>query len=80
MVSIDQGVVELYVVAVEEPARSKLAALREGDRCYAEENHPVLHSGTTTAEVGRTLWMMGTGAGLAPFLCMLRHDESHLQR
>ena len=38
MVSIDQGVIELYVVAVEGGTTSpELAALREGDRCYAEE-------------------------------------------
>lgn len=82
MVSIDQGVIELYVVAVEGGTTSpKLAALREGDRCYAEEKITGHFTpAQLPAEVGRTLWMMGTGAGLAPFLCMLRHDESHLQR
>jgi len=82
MVSIDQGVIELYAVKVEGGAVSpKLASLREGDRCYAEEKI----TGHFTAsqlpeEIGKELWLMGTGAGIAPFVCMLRHDTDHLSR
>jgi ferredoxin--NADP+ reductase len=82
MVSIDQGVIELYVLAVDDGTTSPaLAALREGDRCYAEEKitghfTPAL----LPTEIGKELWMVGTGAGIAPFVCMLRHDMEHLSR
>ena len=82
MVSIDEGVIELYVVAVENGTVSpKLAALREGDRCYAEEkltgHFTAAHLPT---ESGDHLWMFGTGAGVAPYMCMLRHSSEHLVR
>ncbi len=82
MVSIDQGVIELYVVAVEGGTTSPLlAALREGDRCYAEPKitgHFI--PSQLPAEIGSILWMVGTGAGIAPYLCMIRHDVEHLTR
>lgn len=82
MVSIEDGVIELYAVAVEGGAVSpKLAALSEGDRCYAEEKitgH--FTSAQLPHEIGKELWLLGTGTGIAPFVCMLRHEPEHLSR
>ena len=82
IIGLKDGIIELYMVEVEGGTTSPLlAALREGDRCYAEEKI----TGHFTpahlpAEKTGDLWMIGTGAGLAPFICMLRHDEEVLSR
>lgn len=79
---LSDGVIELYLVAVEGGTTSPLLAdLREGDRCYAEEK---ITGHFTTAHLPSDkqgdLWLIGTGAGLAPFICMLRHDTELLSR
>jgi ferredoxin--NADP+ reductase len=82
LIGLQDGVLELYLVAVEGGTTSPLlSALREGDRCYAEEK---ITGHFTPAHLpsdkSGDLWMIGTGAGLAPFICMLRHDAELLSR
>lgn len=72
------GVFEFYVVAVTGGRTSpRLQALRAGDRLWVEEKiagHFVLEHNPP----GARLLMVATGAGVAPFVCMLRNGAASL--
>jgi ferredoxin--NADP+ reductase len=79
-VGVDGGEFEFYVVEIEDGIQTpKLARLKVGDRLWCE--HKI--GGHFTLEenpAGRDLWMIGTGAGIAPFMAMLRHGASTMSR
>jgi ferredoxin--NADP+ reductase len=77
-VGVQDGVFEFYVVAVEGGKTSpRLGALREGDRLWCEEKIAG-HFTVSRNPPGARCVMVGTGAGIAPFLCTLRHDAEAL--
>lgn len=82
MVGIEDGLIELYLVAVEGGRTSPLLAdLRAGDRCYAEAKITGHFTPShIPKEVGSDLWMVATGTGIAPYICMLRHGPEYLER
>ncbi len=72
---VDGELVEFYGVAVPEGALSpRLKAAAPGDRIWLE---PKVQGQFTLANnpAGDELWLIGTGAGIAPFLAMLRHAD-----
>jgi len=84
MTIVDQadGMLEFYLVAVEGGTTSpRLAKLRTGDRCFVEPNI----TGNFTAHnlpvhIEDSLWLLGTGTGIAPFVAMKRKAWEQLQR
>jgi ferredoxin--NADP+ reductase len=58
------------------PLTSRLQALAPGDRIYVSRKP----TGTLVLDnllPGRTLWLLGTGTGLAPFLSIVRDPETY---
>lgn len=74
-VGANDGVFEFYVVKLEAGLQTpRLFALSEGDRlwCEAKING---HFTLSHNPPGRELWMVGTGAGVAPLICVIRHGD-----
>ena len=69
-------VLEFYGIVVPQGALSpRLAALRAGDRLLIASN-PAGFLVLREVPPAKTLWLMSTGTGIAPFLSILRTDES----
>lgn len=77
-VGVEDGVFEFFLVAVEGGTTSpRLDQLREGARVWCDTRiagHFIL---SRNPEARRCL-MVGTGAGIAPFTCMTRHQAEEL--
>jgi len=68
----DDPVIEFYGVIVPEgPLSPRLARLRAGDTLYVASN-PAGFLVLREVPDARTLWLLSTGTGLAPFLSILR--------
>ena len=82
IIDVQEGVFEFYMVAVSQGATSpRIAQLRVGDRCYMEPKitgNFILQN--LPQKMNAELWMMGTGTGIAPYLSMLKNEESFLQK
>ncbi len=81
IIACENDALEFLMVAVENGVTStRLADLQVGDRCYLE---PFItgnfHSQNLPDVMGKDLWMMGTGTGIAPYISMLRYSTSILQ-
>jgi ferredoxin--NADP+ reductase len=69
-----QPVHEFYGIVVPEgPLSPRLARLRPGDTLYVARN-PAGFLVLSEVPAARTLWLMSTGTGIAPFLSMLQAD------
>lgn len=70
---VTDGVFEFYIVEVEGGKTSpRLNKLRADDRLWCEEKISG-HFSLDRNPPGKRCIMVGTGAGIAPFLCMVRH-------
>jgi ferredoxin--NADP+ reductase len=68
-------VLEFYGIVVPEgPLSPRLARLSAGDTLYVASN-PAGFLVLSELPPARTLWLVATGTGLAPFLSILRTDE-----
>jgi ferredoxin/flavodoxin---NADP+ reductase len=68
-------VLEFYGIVVPQgPLSPQLAALRAGDRLLIASN-PAGFLVLREVPPAKTLWLMSTGTGIAPFLSILRTDE-----
>ena len=68
-------VLEFYGIVVPQgPLSPRLAALRAGDRLLIAGN-PAGFLVLREVPPAKTLWLMSTGTGIAPFLSILRTDE-----
>jgi ferredoxin/flavodoxin---NADP+ reductase len=68
-------VLEFYGIVVPQgPLSPRLAALRAGDRLLIASN-PAGFLVLREVPPAKTLWLMSTGTGIAPFLSILRTDE-----
>ena len=82
IISIEEGVFDFLIVAVEDGVTSpRLATLQVGERCYVEEFITGnFHSANLPELGGKDLWMMGTGTGIAPYLSMLQNSHKLLRQ
>jgi ferredoxin--NADP+ reductase len=65
-------VLEFYGIVVPQgPLSPRLARLRPGERLYVASN-PAGFLVLSELPAARTLWLMSTGTGIAPFISMLR--------
>jgi len=68
----DDPVLEFYGIVVPEgPLSPRLAGLKEGDSLYVATN-PAGFLVLSELPDARSLWLVSTGTGIAPFLSMLR--------
>lgn len=67
---------EFYGIVVPEgPLSPRLARLRAGDRLLVASNPAGFLVLSEVPPTARTLWLVSTGTGIAPFLSILRTDE-----
>lgn len=77
---VEGDVFEFYVVEVPDGVQTpRLKQLEPGDRIWCE--HKIQgHFTLANNPVGPELWMIATGAGIAPYMAMIRHDQSRIAR